>query len=462
MADEQKYLQESTHRTVPQVAVDAAFNKRGISEAALRRVLNPTGDDLEREAQRQIEATTVRDERGDVVIPGRPVDQILTSKNVAASTRRLLASQNDRLREVNDAGWEPYMVINLLPFPLKLNSVIHSRYNLVVPPAPVQRKNKNIVSYGYLCIEHLCWDHEDNGTDMTGVDNYKAIPYLPKTMARGFVTEFCEIQGIGGVFMYAGTRVPEAMGPPIRHLLEEERQRRFMWCQARAQEADMLWSSEKTRMQVDNIHRDAWRILLEEGGVKLEDKPVWLTAARPSSMISAESCPVCTATRIGPMCGKCPYVFDPLKAYEESMIEWGHPSFKKMTPEQWQKARQIKADFERMLNEGTEPLAPQSNAPVPTPAATADGGGTATALVVKSDPQPPATDATTEFKITLKATGQQRGKVAKAISELQGISVNAAKDLMERLPQVIHVTRDEKDAERVMNLLNEAGATLDV
>jgi hypothetical protein len=292
-------------------------------------IIPPTDKDFDRVAQQQ-RATM-----------GKAFDEVFTAANGDEATKRLLKSQNEEIRKMQRIGFRPVTIINLLPFKLQINGVLHSRYNTVVPPAPQEPQKKGGIPYGKRTLDKIYFDHKDLGSDMQGIDQFVAVPWLPIELAQDFDREYNEIQGTGAVFFYEGDHMPEST-PGLRHQLEEAQKSLFKWCDKKCQEADLEWSNDESRKNIGETHREAWRIMFRAGVVTQDSQPPWLHAINTAGRTAPELCPGCDKPKAGAVCVNCGNVFKPLIAYKESMIDWGHVSFGKLTDEEFKEALKIK------------------------------------------------------------------------------------------------------------------------
>jgi len=322
------------------------------AENILSRAVTPTDKDFAREAERQRQMTSFKDESGRV-IRGKAFDEIFTGNNATEATRRLLRSQNEEGKKLNRIGWSPVTIVNLMPFPLEVNGVIHRRYDLKVPPAPLEPKHKDVPAYSMRTLDRLYWDSKDLGTGMDDVDNFQAVPWTPVELAEDFTREYNDIQKCGGVFFYEGANVPESTSV-LREMLKKAAEARNTWCLAKVQEADLEYTNESTHKNITEIHRGAWRILHQVGIVKEEQKPGWLRAVHKSAGQTPELCPGCDKPKAGIICVNCHNVFKPLVAYKEGMIEFGHVSFQKMTDAEYEEAKKIKKEREKRFGRKEE------------------------------------------------------------------------------------------------------------
>jgi large subunit ribosomal protein L7/L12 len=86
-------------------------------------------------------------------------------------------------------------------------------------------------------------------------------------------------------------------------------------------------------------------------------------------------------------------------------------------------------------------------------AAAPAGGGAAAA---------PVAEEKTEFDVVLKAAGEKKINVIKAVREVTSLGLKEAKDLVESAPATVKegVTKDE--AESIKKKFEEAGATIEI
>jgi large subunit ribosomal protein L7/L12 len=92
-----------------------------------------------------------------------------------------------------------------------------------------------------------------------------------------------------------------------------------------------------------------------------------------------------------------------------------------------------------------------SAAAAAAPAAAA-GGGAAAAPVEEQ----------TEFDVVLKAAGEKKINVIKAVREVTSLGLKEAKDLVESAPATIKEAVSKDEAEAVKKKFEEAGATVEI
>jgi large subunit ribosomal protein L7/L12 len=86
-------------------------------------------------------------------------------------------------------------------------------------------------------------------------------------------------------------------------------------------------------------------------------------------------------------------------------------------------------------------------------AAPAAGGGAAAAAPVEEK---------TEFDVVLKAAGDKKINVIKAVREVTSLGLKEAKDLVESAPATIKEGVNKDEAESIKKKFEEAGATVEV
>jgi large subunit ribosomal protein L7/L12 len=93
-----------------------------------------------------------------------------------------------------------------------------------------------------------------------------------------------------------------------------------------------------------------------------------------------------------------------------------------------------------------------SAAAAAAPAAAAGGGAAAAAPVEEK----------TEFDVVLKATGEKKINVIKAVREVTSLGLKEAKDLVESAPATVKEGVSKDDAEAIKKKFEEAGATVEI
>lgn len=96
-------------------------------------------------------------------------------------------------------------------------------------------------------------------------------------------------------------------------------------------------------------------------------------------------------------------------------------------------------------------LGVEASAPMMAMAAPAAGAGAAEAAEEK-----------TEFDVILKAAGDKKIAVIKAVRAATGLGLKEAKDLVESAPAEVKTALPKEEAEELMKALQEAGAEAEV
>ena len=86
-------------------------------------------------------------------------------------------------------------------------------------------------------------------------------------------------------------------------------------------------------------------------------------------------------------------------------------------------------------------------------AAPAAGGGAAAAAPVEEK---------TEFDVVLKAAGEKKINVIKAVREVTSLGLKEAKDLVESAPATVKEGVSKDEAEAIRKKFEEAGATIEI
>ncbi len=74
----------------------------------------------------------------------------------------------------------------------------------------------------------------------------------------------------------------------------------------------------------------------------------------------------------------------------------------------------------------------------------------------------PVVEEKTEFDVVLKATGEKKINVIKAVREVTSLGLKEAKDLVESAPATIKEAVSKDEAESIKKKFEEAGATVEI
>ena len=91
-------------------------------------------------------------------------------------------------------------------------------------------------------------------------------------------------------------------------------------------------------------------------------------------------------------------------------------------------------------------------------------GVTAAAPVMMAGPAAAAAvvEEQTEFTVVLKAIGEKKVEVIKAVRAITGLGLKEAKDLVEGAPQTVKDAVSKEESEKLKKDLEAAGATVEV
>ncbi len=279
----------------------------------------------------------------------------LAQKETGQGVRRFQQKRAEEQSRMQYMVVSPWSIINLMPFPLNVSGVIQERLRgeggHQVPPAPLSIphgwKDTDDVRYGTLpngvvyvqkIVREPQWSNRDEGATADNIDNYTPISHLPAEIVKDFDREF--IAGRGwGVLIYQGDHEPTT--PGLKHKLQEALIASNRVLRITLDQGNSLHASGQTAA-IKNNERAAAEMLLERKVIT--KPPVWLTITDDISM-DVNPCPNCGTMphKAASVCKSCPYVFSPLKAYDATLIEYGHMSFDRLTVDEWQEANKIKA-----------------------------------------------------------------------------------------------------------------------
>jgi hypothetical protein len=266
---------------------------------------------------------------------------------------------------------KPATVVNLNPMELSVESPLVT-YKV---PAP-----KDGESYGYVTITDAKFAHPFRGVKksadgMNEIADFDVIEILPVQQAMEFFRTYMEtpqdMQGgsMGGVFIYEGdisvlenAKKDTTVQVPYTKLLKDgslfvgTKPERLLdlrdraldtvrnFALAKIQEAEGYADDPKQRANITVVHRRYARFAVDQGW--RSELPKWVT----DHTTVEDLCPKCR-TKVHSdqyMCGNCNKVFDPVRAYEEGDIAYGHVSFEKLDAAGWKAVKKIHAAREKM------------------------------------------------------------------------------------------------------------------
>lgn len=74
----------------------------------------------------------------------------------------------------------------------------------------------------------------------------------------------------------------------------------------------------------------------------------------------------------------------------------------------------------------------------------------------------PAEEEKTEFNVVLKAVGDQKIKVIKAVREITGLGLKEAKEVVDTAPKPVKENVSKEEAEEIKAKLTEVGAEVEI
>ena len=282
---------------------------------------------------------------------GGTFDQVFSPEAYGEGVRRMQRKRNNLEQMMARIKPRPWSVINLMPFPLNVNGVLHSHLMRAdgnqVPACPVGQEYQQFV------IQEVLYSIKDEGAGMDNLDNYNPEPWDPSILAEDYRHEFVTRMGCGGVVIYEGDEKPEK--GEKKDAVEKARKDRNQWLLRKVQEAEAEWSdsSGRGRKNITELHRKAAEVLLHEKILK--HQPAWLLATHEVGK-APQPCPGCgeVAEKNAAICRHCNYVYDPLLAYKSTMIDYTHIAMTRLTTEQWKEANEIKAEREEKKRKAGE------------------------------------------------------------------------------------------------------------
>jgi hypothetical protein len=276
---------------------------------------------------------------------GGRADQIFSQQNLGEAARRLQQKFAETRALMERVGVRPWSVVNLMPFPLNVNGVLHSRMAGLdgnqVPECPVG------APYVQKVIRDVQYSIKDEGAGMDNVDNYTPVPWDPSILAQDYGIQFLDKMSVGGVILYEGDHPPTT--PGLQKALRDAREARNRYLLRKVHEAENEWAdtSGVRRKNITDIHRKAAEVLLHDKVLK--QQPAWLLAVNDPQGERPEPCAGCgdVADARAAICKGCGYVYKPVEAYKAALIEYGHISMDRLSAEEWKTVNEIKAQRDK-------------------------------------------------------------------------------------------------------------------
>src|SRR5215471_14936372 len=207
---------------------------------------------------------------------GGTFDKVFSPEGYGEGVRRMHQKRNETAALMARLSPKPWSVVNLMPFPLNVNGVLHSHLanpnGVQVPECPVGQEFQHKVINGVL------YSIKDEGAGMDNLDNYTPEPWDPSVLAQDYMKEFNTRMGCGGVLVFEGDKNPK--DADVQKEMADARMKRNRWLLRKVQEAEVEWgdTSGRGRKNITELHRKAAEVLLHEKILK--QQPAWLLVAQ--------------------------------------------------------------------------------------------------------------------------------------------------------------------------------------
>jgi hypothetical protein len=217
-------------------------------------------------------------------------------------------------------GVQPATILNMNPYPLRVNGVLLD--DIIVPPCPKGRP------YSMLVIRQhrISWRDEQD-------DNWTPVESVPIILAREFESTY---YGQGGVVIFQGDgeRTHFLNDETIQQRIKDAKVRLIAWAWKQKRDADSEWNSPNRvgARNINEIHRALVNLLLNEGEISPDDRPVWLERTRAEANLGV-ACQRCKADtkQDAYMCAACGFILDPRQAYELGEISEEDPALRRLS-----------------------------------------------------------------------------------------------------------------------------------
>jgi hypothetical protein len=217
-------------------------------------------------------------------------------------------------------GVQPATILNMNPYPLRVNGVLLD--DIVVPPCPKGRP----YSLHVIREHRISWRDEQD-------DNWTPVESVPIILAREFESTYYSQGGVV-IFQGDGERANFLEDPTIKQRLNEAKVRLIAHAWKQKRDADGEWNSPNRigARNINEIHRALVNLLLNEGEISPDDRPVWLERTRAEANLGA-ACQRCKADtkQDAMMCAACGFILDPRQAYELGEIDEENPALMRLS-----------------------------------------------------------------------------------------------------------------------------------
>jgi hypothetical protein len=120
----------------------------------------------------------------------------------------------------------------------------------------------------------------------------------------------------------------------IKQRINDAKVRLIAWAWKQKRDADSEWNSPNRigARNINEIHRALVNLLLNEGEISPDDRPVWLERTRAEANLGA-ACQRCKADtkQDAMMCAACGFILDPRQAYELGEIDEENPALMRLS-----------------------------------------------------------------------------------------------------------------------------------
>lgn len=255
-------------------------------------------------------ASKTRTEATPGIEPGKAAGRMQDKKFEMAS----LAMRNRH----DDTTINPVTIINLLPIPLVVNSVMQ---DLKVRVEPCKRGEP---------FSFHTWTKPAIEVLYTGEGGNMPYDFMPLTIARAYEKEYREY---GGVFILHGEPDEATLAlPKVQKQFEDGRAGMQRWMVSMMEKANGMWNTLNHVGQsgISDIHRECAHYLFDTGAIQA--LPPWVTTVRTPDQV-AKACARCgTVPNLGAsICISCQNVIDPAKAFLDNFITEEDASLERLT-----------------------------------------------------------------------------------------------------------------------------------
>lgn len=282
---------------------------------------------IDPQTEREMFATAFAHAAPPVQPDGKIIEGQAPREASGASTEahiKYLARLMAREQGLKAQGIAPATIINLNPYPLRVNSTLIG--DIVVDACLASRP------YSYVVMKQVRWSQEE------GLEGERfPVSWVPLQLAR----EFSDIYyPNGGVIVYRGDASEEDLfvtiqkDPALKQNFEAAVDRQMAYAREKVREANNEWNTPNHAgaRNINDIHRAMAAMLHDKIGLEM---PAWMEKV-PGQYGLGEQCPQCRAIpqSSAVICPTCAYVLDPASAFEAGTIEVDDVSLRRLDRKQ--------------------------------------------------------------------------------------------------------------------------------